>query len=164
MCYYEVVMPIQEKDLSDARIAWGDGLIKISKTFETEGIEGATSVASDMIDKLYFFDFGKVLFKPTLSGGSQTFRPTKEGALSYFVGHNSSYPNDNGFGIKFWRDVSSETSAIFIDDTIAMWMGWVTFIDRDGQVTKVDKSWGYKLDDHGDLRITLHHSSLPYKI
>ena len=54
MCYYEVVMPIQEKDLSDARIAWGDGLIKISKTFETEGIEGATSVASDMIDKLYF--------------------------------------------------------------------------------------------------------------
>ena len=157
-------MSIQEKDLSDARIAWGDSLIKISKTFETEGIERATSVASDMIDKLYFFDLGKVLFKPTLSGGSQTFRPTKEGALSYFVGHNSSYPNDNGFGIKFWREVTSETSAIFIDDTVAMWMGWVTFIDRDGQVTKVDKSWGYKLDDHGDLRITLHHSSLPYEI
>ena len=157
-------MPIQEKDLSNARIAWGDGLIKISKTFETEGIEGATSVASDMIDKLYFFDFGEVLFKPTLSGGSQTFRPTKEGALSYFVGHNSSYPNDNGFGIKFWRKVSSETSAVFIDDTVAMWMGWVTFTDRDGQVTKVDKSWGYKLDDNGKLRITLHHSSLPYEI
>ena len=157
-------MPIQEKDLSNARIAWGDGLIKISKTFETEGIEEATSVAGDMIDKLYFYDFGEVLFKPTLSGGSQTFRPTKEGALSYFVGHNSSYPNDNGFGIKFWREVSSETSAIFIDDTVAMWMGWVNFIDRDGQVTKVDKSWGYKLDGYGNLRITLHHSSLPYEI
>ena len=156
-------MPIQEKDLSDARIAWGDGLIKISKTFETKGIEEATSVAGNMIDKLYFYDFGEVLFKPTLSGGSQTFRPTKEGALSYFVGHNSSYPNDNGFGIKFWREVTSETSAIFIDDTVAMWMGWVTFIDRDGQVTKVDKSWGYKLDDYGNLRITLHHSSLPYE-
>ena len=157
-------MPIQEKDLSDARLAWGNGLIKISKTFEIEGIERATSVASDMIDKLYFFEFGQVLFKPTLSGGSQTFRPTKEGALSYFVGHNSSYPNDNGFGIKFWRQVSSETSAIFIDDTIAMWMGWVTFIDRDGQVTKVDKSWGYKLDGDGNLRITLHHSSIPYEM
>ena len=157
-------MTIQEKDLSDARIAWGNGLIKVSKTFEIEGIERATSVASDMIDKLYFFDFGQVLFKPTLSGGSQTFRPTKEGALSYFVGHNSSYPNDTGFGIKFWREVSSETSAIFIDDTVAMWMGWVTFTDREGQVTKVDKSWGYKLDDNGNLRITLHHSSLPYEI
>ena len=73
------------------------------KTFETKGIEEATSVAGNMIDKLYFYDFGEVLFKPTLSGGSQTFRPTKEGALSYFVGHNSSYPNDSGFGIKFWR-------------------------------------------------------------
>ena len=157
-------MPVQEKDLSNARIAWGDSLIKISKTFETKGIEEATSVASNMIDKLYFYGFGEVLFKPTLSGGSQTFRPTKEGALSYFVGHNSSYPNDNGFGIKFWREVSSETSATFIDDTVAMWMGWVTFTDREGQVTKVDKSWGYKLDDNGNLRITLHHSSLPYEI
>jgi hypothetical protein len=147
-------MPIQEKDLSNARIAWGDSLIKISKTFETEGIERAISVASDMIDKLYFFDFGEVLFKPTLSGGSQTFRPTKVGALSYFVGHNSSYPNDNGFGIKFWREVSSETSATFIDDTVAMWMGWVTFTDREGQVTKVDKSWGYKLDDKNGFQKT----------
>jgi len=43
-----------------------------------------------------------------------------------------------------------------------MWMGWVTFIDKNEQVTKVDKSWGYKLDDTGDLRIILHHSSLPY--
>ena len=49
-------MPIQEKDLSNARIAWGDGLIKMSKTFETEGIDRAISTASNIIDKLYFFD------------------------------------------------------------------------------------------------------------
>ena len=155
-------MPISEKDLSNARLAWGNGILEISKTFEIAGIEMATTVANNMIDKLYAYDFGKVLFKPTLSGGSQTFRPTKDGALSYFVGHNSFYPNDNGFGIKFWREVSSETSAIFIDDTVAMWMGWVTFIDKNEQVTKVDKSWGYKLDDNDNLRIILHHSSLPY--
>ena len=157
-------MPILEKELVSARTAWGNGLIEISKTFETEGIEMATSVASDMIDTLYDYDLGQVLFKPTLSGGSQTFRPTKEGALSYFVGHNSAYPNDSGFGIKFWREISSETSTIFIDDTVAMWMGSVTLIDKDGQVTKVDKSWGYKLDGDGNLRIVLHHSSFPYEI
>ena len=155
-------MKIDESQLRKARSDWGKSILEISETFETEGIEMATSLASDMIDKLYGFNSGKVLFKPTLSGGSQTFRPTKEGALSYFVGHNSEYPNDSGFGLKFWREINSDTSAIFIDDTVAMWMGWVTFIDRDGRVTKVDKSWGYKLDDVGKLRIMLHHSSLPY--
>ena len=155
-------MPISEKDLVSARIAWGNGLIEISKTFETEGIKMATSVASDMIDNLYGFKFGKVLFKPTLSGGSKTFRSTKEGALSYFVGHNSAYPNDSGFGIKSWREMNSDTSAVFIDSDIAMWMGWVMLYDNNGNITKVDKSWGYKLDDEGVLRIILHHSSLPY--
>ena len=159
-----MAMPISEKDLFDARTAWGNGLIEISKIFETEGIEMATSVASEMIDNLYGYDLGQVLFKPTLSGGSQTFRPTKEGALSYYTGQNSVYPNDIGFGVKSWREFNSNTSAIFIDDTVAMWMGSVTLIDKDGQVTKVDKSWGYKLDGNGNLRIVLHHSSLPYEI
>ena len=160
----DVAMSISEKDLFDARTAWGNSLIEISETFENEGIEIATTIASDMIDDLYGFNFGKVLFKPTLSGGNQTFRTTKEGALSYFVGHNPAYPNDSGFGIKFWREINSDTAATFIDDTVAMWMGRVTFIDKDGQVTKVDKSWGYKLDANGNLRITLHHSSVPYEL
>ena len=159
----DVAMPISEKDLFDARTAWGNGLIEISKTFETEGIEMARKVAGKMLDTLYGYDLGQVLFKPTLSGGSQTFRPTKEGALSYYTGQNSIYPDDVGFGVKPWREFSSNTSAIFIDDTVAMWMGSFTLIDRDGQVTKVDKSWGYKLDGDGNLRIMLHHSSLPYE-
>ena len=157
-------MPILEKDLISARTAWGNRLLQISRSFETEGIGMATSVASEMIDNLYGYDLGQVLFKPTLSGGSQTFRPTKEGALSYYTGQNSVYPNDIGFGVKSWREFNSNTSAIFIDDTVAMWMGSVTLIDKDGQVTKVDKSWGYKLDGNGNLRIVLHHSSLPYEI
>ena len=155
-------MSISEKDLFDARTAWGNGLIEISETFENEGIEMATSLASDMIDNLYGFNFGEVLFKPTLSGGSQTFRPTKEGALSYFVGQNPAYPNDSGFGIKFWREINSDTAATFIDDTVAMWMGWVTFTDRTGDTIKVDKSFGYRRAADGSLKVVLHHSSLPY--
>ena len=155
-------MPILEKDISDAVSAWGDGLLEISNAYENSGIEKATLVAEGMLDELYGFNLGSVLFKPTLSGGSQTFRLTREGALSYFVGQNPVYPQDSGFGIKFWRKVNAEVSAVFIDETVAMWMGWVTFIDKDEYITKVDKSWGYKLDDTGDLRIVLHHSSLPY--
>ena len=51
---------------------------------------------------------------------------------------------------------------VFIDSNIAMWMGWVTFCDINSKTTKVDKSWGYKPDDDGIIRIILHHSSLPY--
>ena len=155
-------MPILEKDISEAVSAWGNGLLEISHAFENSGIGNATVVAEDMLDRLYGFNLGPVLFKPTLSGGSQTFRLTREGALSYFIGQNPVYSQDSGFGIKCWRKVSAEASAVFIDETVAMWMGWVTFIDKNEQVTKVDKSWGYKLDDKGNLRIILHHSSLPY--
>ena len=155
-------MPISEKDLSKARVAWGDGIVGISRAYQNDGIDKAIQFAAAMLDKLYGFHIGPVLFKPTLSGGIQTFRTTKDAALSYFVGQNSKYPLDKGFGIHRWREVKSHTSAACIDENIAMWMGWVTFTDKDGNFTKVDKSWGYKIDEDGTLKIMLHHSSLPY--
>ncbi len=153
---------ITEQELTEARQIWGDALVAISKAFDTDGIESARAVANGAIDAAYGYNLGPVLFKPTMASGEQTFRPTREGALAYFVGHDSGYPLDGGFGIKGWRTVVSETAATFIDGDVAMWMGWVTFTDKDGNVTKVDKSWGYKKDEEGTLRIILHHSSLPY--
>ena len=157
-------MTINENELADARVAWGDGMIAISKAYEKSGIDDATIVANEMLDQLYGFEFGPVLFKPTLSGGSQTFRSNKEGALSYFIGNNPKYPLDSGFGIKSWREVKSETSSTFVEENIAMWMGWVTLIDKKGNQVIVDKSWGYKKTKNGSLKIVLHHSSLPYEV
>ena len=156
-------MTINENQLADARIAWGNGIIEISKAYEDSGIDVATVVANKMLDHLYGFEFGPVLFKPTLSGGNQTFRSNKEDTLSYFIGNNPKYPLDSGFGIKHWREFKSETSSIFVEENIAMWMGWVTLIDKKGDRVKVDKSWGYKKTENGALKIVLHHSSLPYK-
>lgn len=154
---------ITEKDLADARKAWGDALIAISTAYDEEGIEAATELASQALDDTYGYNLGPVLFKPTLASGEQSFRPTRDGALSYFVSQNDEYPLDGGFGLKSWRKVESETSASFIQGDVGLWMGWVTFTDKDGNVTKVDKSWGYKKDDEGIMRIVLHHSSLPYE-
>ncbi|KIC11716.1 phosphoribosyl-AMP cyclohydrolase [Leisingera sp. ANG-M1] len=156
-------MPITSTELADARQAWGDALIAISKAFEADGIDGARAVAEGVLDSAYGYNLGPVLFKPTLASGDQTFRPTREGALSYFVGHDAEYPLDGGFGIKGWRSMTSETAAEFIEGDVGMWMGWISLTDKDGQVTKVDKSFGYKKDADGVLRIVLHHSSLPYK-
>ena len=154
---------ITEQELTEARKIWGDALVAISTAYDEEGIEPATALANGALDAAYGYNLGPVLFKPTLASGEQTFRPTREGALSYFVGHNDEYPGDGGFGLKSWRKVESETSASFIQGDVAMWMGWVTFTNKDGNVTKVDKSWGYKKDEEGTLRIVLHHSSLPYQ-
>lgn len=156
-------MAILEKDICFAIDAWGSGIIEISEAYELHGFDKARDVAGNMLDKLYGFHLGPVLFKPTLSGGHQTFRQTKEGALSYFIGHDSNYPLDNGFGIKSWRKVRYDTASFFLDQMVAMWMGWVTFTDKNDNITKVDKSWAYKLDKDGELKIVLHHSSLPYE-
>lgn len=156
-------MPISEQELLDARVAWGDGLVAVSKAYEAGGIEDARALASDIIDSAYGYDLGPVLFKPTLSGGEQTFRTTKKGALSYFVGHDADFPQDGGFGLKNWREVTSETAASFVDGDVGLWMGWLTFTDKDGNVTKVDKSFGYKRGADGGLKIVLHHSSLPFE-
>ena len=156
-------MSITEADLTQARTIWGDALVAISKAFEENGIDAAREVAEGALDAAYGYNLGPVLFKPTMASGEQTFRPTRHGALAYFVGHDDAYPLDGGFGIKGWRYVTSETSASFIEGDVGMWMGWVTFTDKDGNVTKVDKTFGYKKDAEGTLRIVLHHSSLPYQ-
>ena len=156
-------MPITENEIAQARTAWGDALVAIAKAYEADGIDGARSLADGVLDAAYGYNLGDVLFKPTLASGEKTFSPTKKGALSYIVGHDSDFPLDGGCGIKGWRTVTSETSAVFIEGDVAMWRGGVTMTDKDGGVTKVDKSWGYKKDAEGTLRIVLLDSSLPYQ-
>ena len=156
-------MTIDETELAEARTAWGNGLVAISKAFDDSGIDGARATADGLLDSLYGFEFGPILFKPTLSGGAKTFRTDREGTLSYFIGHDPNFPQDTGFGLKSWRKVTSETSSFFIEGDVAMWMGWVTFTDRDGNVVKVDKSFGYRRAADGSLKLVQHHSSLPYR-
>ena len=67
-------MTITETELAEARAAWGNGLVAISTAYDDDGIEAARALAEDLLDWLYGFEFGPILFKPTLSGSAQTFR------------------------------------------------------------------------------------------
>ena len=152
---------VTETELAEARAAWGDGLIAISTAYDETGIEGVRAIAGDILDALYGFELGPILFKPTLSGGEQTFRTDRTGTLSYFIGHDPAYPQDTGFGLKSWRRVSSETSSVFTHSDVAMWMGWVTFTRRmaPGQGRQELR---LQAAADGSLKLVLHHSSLPY--
>ena len=153
---------ITEEQVLEAQQAWGDALVAISNTFEVEGIEAASALAEEIIASAYGHDIGPVLFKPTLAAAPQTFRTTPEGTLAYFVGHSDEYSEDSGFALNGWQEVTIDNAAIFISGDMALTMGSVSILDADGNTTTVDKTWGYHLDDDGDLRIVLHHSSLPY--
>jgi hypothetical protein len=154
--------PITEQDVIAAQNAWGNALVNISTTFERDGLAAARRVAENVIDSAYGFNMGPVLFKPTLTVAPQTFRTTREGALAYFVGGDTRFAADTGFALKGWRSFEIQNAAIFIDGDTAISMGNVRLTNRDGTVTTVDKTWGWNRDDNGQLRIVLHHSSLPF--
>jgi hypothetical protein len=153
---------ITEAEVLAAQTGWCDALVAISTTYSAEGLPAAETLAGEVLDAAYGYQMGAVLFKPTLTVVPQTFRPTREGALAYFVGDNAAFSNDTGFALKGWTACSPRPNAIFIAGESAMSIGNVDFTGPDGSVTSVDKTWGYVKDDAGALRIVLHHSSLPY--
>ncbi len=153
---------ITESEVLAAQKAWGEALVAISTTYDTKGQAAAKALAEKVIDSAYGYQFGPVLFKPTLTVAPQTFRTTRTGALAYFVGGESTFPADKGFALNGWRKVEIKNAAIFISGSTATTMGNVMITDKNGKVTTVDKTWQFLKDDNGKLRIVLHHSSLPY--
>ena len=155
---------ITEAEVNAAQQAWCDALVKIGKVYQDGGDYKA--VASRLIDELYDYKGGKVFFKPTKAFGKNTFRPTKEGALSYFVGSNPSFPEDKGFALEPWVKVRYDNNAapngIQIHGDIAITMGNVYFTNGKGEEIKVDKTFVFRRGRDRKLRLCVHHSSLPY--
>ena len=137
--------------------SWKSGVVNIGQTY-TENND-FVSVAKDFISKHYNFNEGEVLFKPTFTK-EVIFRNNKEDALSYFVKGN--IPEDKGFAIQPWTNVRFENSEIIVQGNTALAMGNYYFTDTDGGETAVEYTFGYIMDDHGNLRINLHHSSVPF--
>jgi hypothetical protein len=147
----EKVMNIQDK--------WGEGIVKIGIAFVEN--KDYTAVAQEHINTLYAYDLSPVLFKPTKAAKEQ-FRSTKDEALSYFVATNGICTEDKGFAIQPWKAVRFENSDIIIHGDTALAMGNYYFTDTEGNEVKVEYTFGYIMDHQGNLRINLHHSSVPF--
>ena len=153
---------ISAAEVQAAQQAWCKALVDIGATHAKSGAAAAKALAEKVIDTAYGYQMGAVLFKPTLTTQPQTFRSTRAGALSYFVGGDAEYPKDKGFALQGWTRCEPVNHAIFIAGDSATSMGKVNFTGKDGKVTTVDKTWQYVKDDAGQLRIVVHHSSLEY--
>ena len=148
---------ISEQAVIDAQKAWGQGIVDIAAAHKDGGDFKAR--ATKHIQDLYAYGKADVMFKPTLAAEDQ-FREKFGEALSYFIGTPGT--EDGGFAIKGWTKVRWENNGIFTSHDSAMAMGNYYFTGPDGNETKVEYTFGYVKGDDGDLKINLHHSSLPY--
>lgn len=150
---------LTKEKVLQAQQHWGDGIVKIGAVYTDNG--DYTAAAKEHIDKLYAYDQSPVLFKPT-KAAIEPFRGNKDSALSYFVATNGVCSEDSGFAINPWTKVRFENDDIILHGDTALAMGIYYFTDSDGQETKVEYTFGYLMDHEGNVRINLHHSSLPY--
>ena len=143
----------------NAQTEWGNGVVKIGSLRENR--TDCENFTSDFLDKLYSFENGAVLFKPTKCAVEQ-FRPTKAEAKSYFIaGDEKKCKEDTGFALSKWSEVIFDNSNIIITQDIAIAMGNYTFCNDESSI-KVEYSFVYKT--YGDkIKIILHHSSIPFQ-
>lgn len=154
---------ITQAEVVAAQKGWCKALLKISSDYTSGGFKKAKATAEAVINEAYAYQYGPVAFKPTLASGTQTFRPTRAGALAYFVGGDSAFPKDKGFALKPWRSCEIANQVIQLTGSYATTMGNVSFTDAAGKTTTVDKTWSFMKESDGSIRIVLHHSSLPFE-
>ena len=155
---------ISEEMVNAAQQAWCDGLMLIGAVHAQSG--DVRTVASELVDELYDYAEGTVFFKPTLAFGKNSFRSTKKGAISYFVGGDPDFPEDTGFAlkrwVKVWYDNNAAENGIQIHGNIAITMGNVYVQNASGDELMVDKTFVFRLCRDGKLRLCVHKSALPY--
>ena len=149
---------ITSKAVELAQQSWAAGIVAIGAAYVDR--QDYRAIAANFVDVHYNYTEGGVLFKPTKAKDKQ-FRTTVEEALSYFVG--GAVSEDRGFALQPWSNVRFENVDIVADDNYAAAMGNYYFTDAaDNEETKVEYTFVYKQDANQKLKISVHHSSLPY--
>lgn len=150
---------ITKQEVERAQKVWGEGVVNIGKLMGEP--DKCRAYTKDFVAKRYDFSNKEVLFKPTKAAEKQ-FRISMVGAVSYFIGANGDYSEDKGFALQPWTNVRFENVAVILEEKRALAMGNYFFTDTDGNDTKVEYTFGYTQTSEGDLKIDVHHSSLPF--
>ena len=138
---------------------WGNLVIEIGNAYKKN--QSLENLTSDLLHNIYAFNHCEVLFKPTLAKNNQ-FRTTKDEFLSYFLGQNKVCDEDTGFAIKGWKSIEFENYKITEQNNQLLAMGNYYFKDNEDKILKVEYTFGFIKVNSEELKINLHHSSLPY--
>ena len=138
---------------------WANIVIEIGQEYKKKN--NVDNLTSELMQKIYAFDYCDVLFKPTLARVDQ-FRSSKEEFLSYFLGQNNTCKEDSGFAIKNWKSIEFNNYKITEYNNYLLSMGNYFFKDQENEILKVEYTFGFIKINNNELRINLHHSSIPY--
>jgi hypothetical protein len=150
--------PITKDDVAAAQAAWAEGVLHIGAAASWAE---AHARATQMVQQHYLLSGGPILFCPTMARQNQ-FRHTLSDAVAYFVGRSDEHPEDQGFALQGWRDIRFENAGVVCRGGIGMAMGNYFFVQADGTEVMAEFSFVFIRDGGGQIRIQLHHSSLPY--
>ena len=151
---------IGKTDVEALQKKWADGIVEIGAKYKAEG--NYKEYAGEFAERLYAYGKANVLFKPTMTS-EIPFRPTIESAISYFVSGNPNFAEDNGFALKPWKSIRFENHDIIEGENQTIAMGTYFFTDYNNEITEVIYTFGYIKFESGEVKINLHHSSLPVK-
>jgi hypothetical protein len=186
---------VTETDMNGLVDAFCGAAVAISEAFWNNGgkshseedaypqaaCDAAYNVALGALNGAYNYP-DLVLFKPTLTTAPYTFRPTKSGALSYFIGTDCllksgdadlQFPQGNdgsafkeyGFALANYRTHTGISGCKWVPDSfvsgesVGVAQGQVIFERNEGATSVVDKTFSFGFDDQGNIVITGHHSS-----
>tara|TARA_B100001029_G_C14908465_1_gene365011 strand:- start:307 stop:777 length:471 start_codon:yes stop_codon:yes gene_type:complete len=138
---------------------WANTILEIGKAYKKK--ISLEKLVFELLHNVYAFNHCEVLFKPTLAKYNQ-FRSRKEEFISYFLGENKVCKEDNGFAIKNWKSIKFENYKIVEHNNYLLSMGNYYFQDFKNKSLKVEYTFGFIKISNNELRINLHHSSLPY--
>ncbi len=164
-----------EEEVEATQTAWKKAILSISAAYRDDSSSSTfIQLAEEAINELYGYDHGIVTFKPTLAV-EEPFRPTAEGALSYFVGNaalqaqgRGGVEEDKGFAINAgdtWSKILFFNDLVNCVGNLALAQGYYYFTNaKSGTETGVEYSFMYRKTTSGKLKILVHHSSLPAPI
>ena len=150
---------ITKEEVLAAQNKWGEGIVNIA-TLYREGKDYKTA-AAEFAGSKYGFDEREVLFKPT-KAAVIPFRHDLEGAISYFIGGNEKYQEDQGFAIQPIVKVEFRNVGMVLKGQEAISMGHYLFTDINGGETLVEYTMCFYRSEDRSLKLFLHHSSFPF--
>ena len=150
-----------EKKIVYIQKQWAKSIVEIGKAYKNK--KNYLHITDKFLDKLYAFQEGKVLFKPTKATFKQ-FRKNKNEFISYFIGYKKVSKEDKGFALEPWKNISFENFETLYFEKFLVSMGNYFFTDYQNKKIKVEYTFGYVLDKANNLKIIFHHSSIPYNL